>query len=172
MIGRSNVGKSSLVNLLTERKDLAKVSVTPGKTKLINFFVVNDRWTLVDLPGYGYAKVAQEQRMQFTQAVADYLERRENLIRVFVLIDSRIPPQPIDLDFVQWLRERTVPFSFVFTKADKISAGAVEKARLAFLEAAGLAGEAAPAAVPCSARTKHGRRELLQAIEQALPDGR
>src|SRR5215216_483190 len=98
-IGRSNVGKSSLINLLTEKRDLAKVSDTPGKTKLINFYVINDRWSLVDLPGYGYAHVSRKERSAFNVAVAEFLEQRRNLALVFVLLDSRLPPQPIDLEF-------------------------------------------------------------------------
>ena len=100
-IGRSNVGKSSLLNLLVERRELAKVSVTPGKTKLINFFIINDTWSLVDLPGYGYAAVGQKQRDEFNQAVSDYLEKRKNIFCVFALIDSRLEPQRIDLPFVR-----------------------------------------------------------------------
>src|SRR5688572_14106958 len=109
-IGRSNVGKSSLINLLTERRDLAKVSATPGKTKLINFFVINGTWSIVDLPGYGYAEVGRQRRLEFHAAVADLLAGRRNLRCVFVLIDSRLPPQPIDLEFLRWLEGVSVPF--------------------------------------------------------------
>src|SRR5690606_22400527 len=104
-IGRSNVGKSSLINLLSERRELAKVSGTPGKTRLINFFRINEAWRIVDLPGYGYAKVGKEQRADFNEAVADYIEHREGLKGVFVLIDSRLPPQRIDLEFLGWIKE-------------------------------------------------------------------
>src|SRR5450432_379713 len=117
-IGRSNVGKSSLINMLAERRELAKVSVTPGKTKLINFFVINDRWSLVDLPGYGYAEVAKKERNEFNKSVGDYLGERKNIYCVFVLIDSRLPPQRIDLEFLEWLVGRAVPFALVFTKMD------------------------------------------------------
>jgi GTP-binding protein len=121
-IGRSNVGKSSMINMLSNREGLAKVSATPGKTQLLNFFIMNEHWSLVDLPGYGYAKVAKSEKINFNESVGDYLEHRENLRQVFVLIDSRLPPQPIDLDFVTWLGDCGVPFSLVFTKADKQSA--------------------------------------------------
>jgi GTP-binding protein len=171
VIGRSNVGKSSLINLLTQRRDLAKVSVTPGKTQLMNFFVINDRWTLVDLPGYGYAKVAQARRADFNEAVADYLEKRPNLVRVFVLLDSRLPPQPIDLAFVGWLRTCDVPFALVFTKVDKVNATTLAAHQAEFLQTAGLTREEVPDLIACSARTKTGRRELLQAIERALTRG-
>ncbi len=125
-IGRSNVGKSSLINMLTGQKGLAKVSATPGKTKLINFFLINDRWHLVDLPGYGYAKVSQRDRGTFSIAIAEYLEDRPNLQHVFVLIDSRLPPQAIDLEFLEWMTARARPFSLVFTKADKLKPNPAE----------------------------------------------
>lgn len=112
-IGRSNVGKSSLVNMLVGQRELAKVSDLPGKTKLINFFTVNNAWSLVDLPGYGYANVSKRERLGFNQAVCDYLEARRNLYRVFVLIDSRLPPQAVDLEFVQWLGECPTPIALV-----------------------------------------------------------
>jgi GTP-binding protein len=118
-IGRSNVGKSSLINRLAERRDLAKVSVTPGKTRLINFFLINNNWALVDLPGYGYANVAKTARYDFNEASAEFLQGRVNLHRVFVLLDSRLPPQAVDLEFVQWLCNTRVPFAFIFTKIDK-----------------------------------------------------
>ena len=121
-IGRSNVGKSSLINLLANQHSLAKVSATPGKTRLLNFFLMNDSWSLVDLPGYGFAKAAKAEKFDFNQMAGDYLEQRENLRRVFVLIDSRHPPQRIDVDFTTWLGGSGVPFSLIFTKADKQSA--------------------------------------------------
>ena len=126
-IGRSNVGKSSLINLLAGRTALAKVSVTPGKTKLLNFFVMNGRWSLVDLPGYGYANVSHQDRDAFNQSVAEYIAERKNLSRVFVLIDSRHPPQKIDLQFLQWLIEAGKPYSLIFTKIDKLSQGVLER---------------------------------------------
>ncbi len=120
-IGRSNVGKSSLINMLMDHKGLAKTSSRPGKTQLINHFNVNDQWFLVDLPGYGYAKVSKKAKEKFQLLIVDYMEKRENLTNVFVLIDSRHEPQRIDLEFMEWLGELGVPFSMVFTKIDKLN---------------------------------------------------
>jgi len=171
MIGRSNVGKSSLINMLTGRRGLAKVSGTPGKTRLLNFFSISsatNKWRLVDLPGYGYAKVAQEQRADFNEAVADYIERRENLLCVFVLIDSRLEPQRIDIDFIQWLGERDMPHALVFTKIDKQSPGAT-RANVGRIQQALLAWRAElPPVFLSSAETKVGRGELLRFIEQTM----
>jgi len=163
-IGRSNVGKSSLINLLTERRDLARVSETPGKTQLINFYLVNGAWVLVDLPGYGYARVAKEKRADFNEAVADYIEGRENLARVFVLIDSRLEPQAIDLEFLAWMQESGVTFSLVFTKIDKEPAKV--QRNIALLRRA--LGGAEPEVFTCSAVTRRGRTELLAAITASL----
>ena len=118
-IGRSNVGKSSLINMLTGRKSLAKTSTTPGKTRLINHFLIENSWHLVDLPGYGYAKVSKTDRQIFEKLIENYLSKRENLICVFVLIDSRIKPQKIDLEFITWMGEEGIPFAIIFTKIDK-----------------------------------------------------
>ncbi|MDB6019120.1 MAG: YihA family ribosome biosis GTP-binding protein, partial [Pedosphaera sp.] len=126
-IGRSNVGKSSLVNLIAGRKDLARVSPTPGFTKLINFFIINKAWRLVDLPGYGYAQIARENTAKFNAAVSDYLANRPNLFCVFALIDSRHPPQALDLEFVKWLIDESVPFVLVFTKTDKSKTAQLQK---------------------------------------------
>jgi GTP-binding protein len=167
-IGRSNVGKSSLINLLTERRDLAKVSGTPGKTKLINFFTINSHWSLVDLPGYGYAKVSQQQRYEFSQAVSEYLEKREHLRCVFVLIDSRLPPQAIDLEFVRWLEGCEVPFVLVFTKTDKESAGRVQANVALFTRQLEENTMAVPEMLTSSIKTKSGRSEILARIEQLL----
>ena len=120
-IGRSNVGKSSLINMLTERKSLAKVSGKPGKTQLINHFLINKSWYLVDLPGYGYAGVSKTQRYEFAQFIKKYLLKRENLLCLFVLLDSRLKPQAIDIEFMQWLGENNIPFVICFTKQDKLS---------------------------------------------------
>ena len=120
-IGRSNVGKSSLINMLTERKNLAKVSGKPGKTQLINHFLINKLWYLVDLPGYGYAGVSKSKRYEFAQFIKKYLLKRENLMCLFVLLDSRLKPQAIDLEFIQWLGENSIPFVICFTKQDKLS---------------------------------------------------
>jgi GTP-binding protein len=167
-IGRSNVGKSSLINLLTSRRALAKVSVTPGKTQLINFFVVNGRWSLVDLPGYGYAEVSRKDRNAFNQAVGDYLEKRKNLFHCFVLIDSRLPPQKIDLEFLQWLVDCATPFSLIFTKTDKVSSSELEKNVAAFRRAMAEWCEEAPPVLTSSAKTKAGYMEILDAIEAIL----
>jgi len=167
-IGRSNVGKSSLINLLAQRRELAKVSDLPGKTRLINFYVMNDRWSLVDLPGYGYAAVAKKEHRAFNEAVAEFLGQRRNLVRVFVLIDSRLPPQAIDLEFVRWLGGCRAPFALVFTKADKQSAAqsqaniALFKARIAEWR------PEVPEIFLSSSRTKSGRAEILGCIEAAL----
>lgn len=120
-IGRSNVGKSSLINMLTSRTNLAKVSGKPGKTQLINHFLINNSWYLVDLPGYGYAKVSKSKRQEFSQFIKNYLLNRQNLMCLFVLLDSRLTPQAIDLEFMHWLGEHKVPFVMCFTKQDKLS---------------------------------------------------
>jgi len=126
-IGRSNVGKSSLINMLTERKNLAKTSGRPGKTQLINHFLINHTWHLVDLPGYGYARVSKSAKKTFQKFITAYFEKREQMICAFVLIDSRHKPQPIDLEFMQWLGEHQVPFCIIFTKADKMKPKALER---------------------------------------------
>ena len=126
-IGRSNVGKSSLINMLTDRKSLAKVSGKPGKTRLINHFLINKTWHLVDLPGYGYAKVSKSEKKVFQKFITDYFKKRKQLVNAFVLIDSRHEPQKIDLEFMQWLGENAVPFSIIFTKADKLKPNALER---------------------------------------------
>ncbi len=120
-IGRSNVGKSSLINMLVERKKLAKTSSTPGKTRLINHFKINNEWFLADLPGYGYAKVSKKERESFAKMIEKYATQRTNLVAFFVLIDARIPPQQIDLDFIEWLGDSQLPFVIVLTKVDKIN---------------------------------------------------
>lgn len=125
-IGRSNVGKSSLINMLTHRKSLAKTSGRPGKTQLINHFLINKNWYLVDLPGYGYARVSKSSKKTFQKFITEYFSLREQLVSAFVLVDIRHDPQPIDLDFMQWLGENGVPFSIIFTKADKLKPKAIE----------------------------------------------
>ncbi|MBP6508437.1 MAG: YihA family ribosome biogenesis GTP-binding protein [Opitutaceae bacterium] len=167
-IGRSNVGKSSLINLLAERRDLAKVSDLPGKTKLINFFTMNNTWSLVDLPGYGYANVSKRESVAFNKAVCDYLEMRRNVYRVFALIDSRLPPQRVDLEFVQWLGEVATPFVLVFTKTDKQSAAQTQANIELFKKEMNAWTSEMPQVFTCSAKTKQGRTEILNHIEQII----
>ena len=125
-IGRSNVGKSSLINMLTSRKSLAKTSGRPGKTQLINHFIINKNWFLVDLPGYGYARVSKSSKKTFQKFITNYFEQRKQLVSAFVLVDIRHKPQPIDLEFMQYLGESEIPFSIIFTKADKLKPKAIE----------------------------------------------
>ena len=126
-IGRSNVGKSSLINMLTNRKSLAKTSGRPGKTQLINHFIINNDWYLVDLPGYGYARVSKSSKKTFQKFITNYFEQRQQLVSAFVLVDIRHKPQPIDLEFMQYLGEQQIPFSIIFTKADKLKPKAIDK---------------------------------------------
>lgn len=126
-IGRSNVGKSSLINMLTNRKSLAKTSGKPGKTQLINHFLINKNWYLVDLPGYGYAKVSKSSKNKFQKFITAYFNKRKQLVCGFVLVDIRHEPQPIDLEFMQWLGENAIPFAIVFTKADKLKSKAIQR---------------------------------------------
>lgn len=167
-IGRSNVGKSSLINMLTKKKDLAVVSSKPGRTRLINFFQINRRWSLVDLPGYGYAKASGQQRHKFNEFVSDYLVNRENLSCVFVLIDSRLEPQKLDLEFTHWLIDYSVPFVLVFTKADKTKPAVMKKNIAAFQEAMAEFCEGLPRIYTCSAKTSDGRKEILNFIGEAI----
>lgn len=163
-IGRSNVGKSSLINMLCN-KDLAKTSASPGKTKLINHFIINNEWYIVDLPGYGYAKISQAQRKQWEKMIEDYLRKRKNLVNVFVLIDSRHKPQANDIEFVNKLGAWQVPFTLVFTKADKEKPKAVERNVNAFLDALKGTWEILPKYFVTSAAKKEGKEELLKFID-------
>lgn len=180
-IGRSNVGKSSLINMLTRQKGLAKTSGTPGKTQLINHFSVQSAaapepaarrasWYLVDLPGYGYAKVSQTQRRAWGKMITDYLRQRENLTTVFVLIDSRHNPQAIDLDFLAQLGEWEIPFSLVFTKADKSTQREVSANVKRFLQKMREEWQFLPRAFVTSAEKFHGRKELLGYIGELLEE--
>ena len=170
VIGRSNVGKSSLINLLVGRKALARVSGTPGHTQMINLFSINERWTLVDLPGYGFADAPEKIRKRFQSTISGYLTQRPNLARVFVLIDSRHEPQAIDLEFVEWLMSASVPMALVFTKADKVSPTRVRTNIALFQERmAEWCGEM-PQVLVTSAKTGAGRGEMLAFIGSALPD--
>ena len=168
LIGRSNVGKSSLINMLTERRELAKVSDTPGKTKLINFFHINGSWRLVDLPGYGYAAIGKQQRYAFNQAVGDFLAGRRELRGVFVLIDSRLPPQAIDLEFLRWLEGCKVPYALIFTKADKQSAMQSQVNIRAFTAAMGEWRAEPPVILLSSAKTAAGRAAILAHLSQMM----
>lgn len=167
-IGRSNVGKSSLINSLTNKKDLAIVSGTPGRTRLINFFLINKKWSLVDLPGYGYAKASGHHRGKFNEFVSDYLAKRPNLSCVFVLIDSRHSPQKIDLEFTAWLVECGIPFVLVYTKTDKMKPGAVTKNIDLFKEAMSEFCDGLPRIYTSSAKSGDGRKDILQFIGEAV----
>ncbi|BCX50017.1 GTP-binding protein EngB [Haloferula helveola] len=167
-IGRSNVGKSSLLNMLTGRKALARVSARPGATQMINFFTINGNWSLVDLPGYGYSKTPQAVRENFQKAVSDYLANRESLSCVFVLIDGRLTPQKIDLDFCDWLAVGGVPFVIAFTKADKTKAGKLKSNVEAFLAELADRVEGEPRWFVTSAPESKGREEMLEFIGQVL----
>ena len=166
-IGRSNVGKSSMINMLSNKDALAKVSATPGKTQLLNFFVMNENWSLVDLPGYGYAKVAKSEKINFNESVGDYLEQRPNLRLLFVLIDSRLTPQAIDISFVSWLGECKIPFALVFTKADKQSPAKTKASIQVFLDSIPPDLTALPPVIS-SSKSRTGRIEILKMIEHAL----
>ncbi len=170
LIGRSNVGKSSLINMLTRSEGLAKVSQVPGKTQLINFFTINNSWNLVDLPGYGYAKVGKQERSSFSAFVSDYLEHRPNLLGTFVLIDSRLSPQRLDLEFLHWMVGCGLPFILVFTKTDKLSKGAVQKNIEAFLLRMSEISEEEPAYLLSSSKLEQGRSEVLDMIASALAE--
>lgn len=165
-IGRSNVGKSSLINMLTGQTKLAKTSGTPGKTQLINHFLINHEWFLVDLPGYGYAKVSQNQRVQFQKMISDYLQKRENLINVFVLVDSRLKPQQLDLDFMAQLGEWGIPFSIVFTKADKITQREVAYNVKQFIEKMKEEWQFIPQSFVTSSEKFLGRKNILNYISE------
>lgn len=163
-IGRSNVGKSSLINMLMQRKSLAKTSGRPGKTQLINHFLINKNWYLVDLPGYGYARVSKSTKKVFQKFITKYFEKREQLVLAFVLIDCRHEPQPVDLEFMAWMGEQQVPFSIIFTKADKLKPNAIKRNidayRLKMLET----WEEMPLHFVTSASKSTGRDELLDYI--------
>ncbi len=168
-IGRSNVGKSSLINMLVNRKGLAKTSSTPGKTKLINFFLIDSSWHLVDLPGYGYAKVAKTDRKEFNQSVIDYLKKRDNLTCVFSLIDCRLEPQPIDIEFINWLGTNGIPFVLVFTKTDKVSKSELARNIGVFMNKLQESWEELPRYLTASVLAKTGKEEILGFIESCLP---
>jgi len=163
-IGRSNVGKSSLINMLAGRKSLAKISGTPGKTRLINHFLINNSWYLVDLPGYGFAKISKSVRIKWEKMSRDYLRNRRNIINTFILIDSRLTPQKSDLEFIFWFGEMNLPFVLIFTKSDKLSKSKLisnlENYKSVLLEY----WEEVPASVVSSAITGKGKDEILAMI--------
>lgn len=165
-VGRSNVGKSSLINMLTGTKGLAKISVRPGKTQLINHFLINKQWYLADLPGYGYAKVSKKKRGSWLKLITNYILVRKNLFCVFVLIDSRLEPQENDLEFIDFLGKHEVPFVIAFTKADKLSKGRLKSNTGNFLSAMAQNWTELPQYFITSAKKQQGRDEILQFIEQ------
>lgn len=168
LIGRSNVGKSSLINTLLEAKSAAKVSSTPGKTQVINHFLIQDRWYMVDLPGYGYAKVSQTERAKWDKMVKNYLTQRKNLALLFVLIDSRIPPQKSDLEFIRFVGKNGIPFALVFTKADKQSPGKTKASVEAFTSELKKDWDEMPPMVVSSSISGMGREEIFDLIVESL----
>ena len=167
-IGRSNVGKSSLINMLTGREHLAKTSATPGKTVLINHFLINGAWYVVDLPGYGYAKRSMQQREELERMIKGYILRREQMMNLFLLIDARHEPQRIDLEFIEWLGENGIPFSIVFTKADKLSRGKLSGNITHYLSELSKQWEELPPHFITSSETRQGQQELLNYIDEIL----
>ena len=167
-IGRSNVGKSSLVNMLTGIKGLAKVSGTPGKTKLINHFIINDSWYLVDLPGYGYARVSKSTRGEFSKLITDYVLKCEKMHFLFVLVDSRLEPQKIDLRFIELLGQNGIPFGIIFTKADKMSQAQLNRSVATYKKTLGEQWEELPPMFTSSSEKGVGREDILNFIEECL----
>ena len=164
-IGRSNVGKSSLINMLTNHKGLAKTSSKPGKTQLINHFLINKEWYLVDLPGYGYAKVSKQSKKTFQQFITDYFKKRRELVNAFVLVDIRHEPQKIDLEFMQWLGENAIPFDIVFTKADKLTEKQIQEHVASYSEILLQQWEEMPPYFITSSENRLGKEDLLSYIE-------
>ena len=165
-IGRSNVGKSSLINMLCRNKKLAKTSATPGKTLLINHFIINNEWYLVDLPGYGYAKRSKKEIERLDQMIRGYILQRQQLVNVFVLVDIRLEPQKIDLEFMEWLGVSSIPFSIIFTKADKLTANKCQQAMAAYKKKLSETWEELPPIFLTSAEKRDGRDEVLDYIEK------
>ena len=167
-IGRSNVGKSSLINMLTNRKKLAKISSTPGKTQLINHFLINTKWYLVDLPGYGWAKASKTEKLKWENMIRGYILGRENLVSMFVLVDSRLEPQKIDTEFIDFLGEKGIPFVIVFTKADKLSKNKVSASIAAYKKKLKSTWEDLPQMITTSSSTGLGKEDVLNFIDQTL----
>lgn len=173
-IGRSNVGKSSLINMLCRNRKLAKTSATPGKTLLINHFIINKEWYLVDLPGYGYAKRSKTEIAKLDQMIRGYILQRQQLVNVFVLVDVRLEPQKIDIEFINWLGQSSIPFSIVFTKADKLNATRVQSNVEAYKRTLAETWEEMPPMIVTSSEKRQGRDELLnyiEAINKELKEG-
>ena len=164
-IGRSNVGKSSLINMLTGRKGLDMTSATPGKTMLINHFLINDSWYIVDLPGYGYARRGMKGQEQIRTIIEDYILEREQMTNLFLLIDSRLEPQKIDMEFMEWLGENGIPFSIIFTKADKLKGGRLKMNINAYIRELRKQWEELPPYFVSSSEDRMGRTEILDYIE-------
>ena len=171
-IGRSNVGKSSLINMLTNSRKLAKTSVTPGKTQTINHFLINESWYLVDLPGYGYASVSKSTRAGFGKMIEDYVLKRENLVCLFILLDARLSPQANDLDFIQWAGGKDIPLGLIFTKIDKLKRNELEKNMKHYKEVLLSHWEELPTIILTSSEVKQGKDELLDLIEDILKQPR
>lgn len=169
-IGRSNVGKSSLINMLVHRKDLARISNRPGKTQTLNFYFINDHWHLVDLPGYGYAKVSKGTRGAWGRMIEEYLTKRENLLCAFVLIDSNIPPQAIDLDFINWLGEKGIPFVIAYTKTDRLSKNQLQRNIQLIQEALLKDWNELPQQFITAAIKTIGRDEMLAFLDQVISE--
>jgi len=164
-IGRSNVGKSSLINMLTNKKSLAKTSGRPGKTQLINHFMINKEWFLVDLPGYGYARVSKKSKKTFQKFITDYFEKREQMVCAFVLVDSRHEPQKVDLEFMEWLGTNQVPFNIIFTKADKLKPEALKRNIVRYQEILLETWEECPQYFITSSSNYSGKEDLLAYIQ-------
>ena len=169
-IGRSNVGKSSLINMLTSRKHLAKTSGRPGKTQLINHFIINKNWHLVDLPGYGYARVSKSAKKTFQKFITDYFANRQQLVSAFVLIDIRHEPQTVDLEFMNWMGENEIPFSIIFTKADKLKPKAIERHVMDYENILLETWEEMPKHFVTSSTKNIGKDEVLNYIDQINKD--
>ena len=167
-IGRSNVGKSSIINAIVQQKNLAKTSGTPGKTQLINHFLIDEKWYLVDLPGFGYAKASKSKRFQWEKFIAEYLTKRETLLNIFVLLDARLEPQQIDLEFMNWCGEKGLPFSMVFTKIDKLSSTALQKNLAKYKKEMLKYWDELPPLFTSSATSNFGKEPLLNYIELIL----
>ncbi|WP_276369211.1 ribosome biogenesis GTP-binding protein YihA/YsxC [Chryseolinea sp. H1M3-3] len=167
-IGRSNVGKSSLINMLTNSRKLAKISVTPGKTQTINHYLVNSSWYLVDLPGYGYASVSKSTRAGFGKMIENYVLKRENLTCLFILLDARLTPQAIDLDFIEWAGSKDIPLAIIFTKIDKLKRNELEKNMKKYQETLLKRWEELPTIILTSSEKKQGKEEILSLVDELI----